>query len=265
MRSSSVVGVLAVVGIAALSACSVAVTAKSKPEFVDSSQPAKTSTADWNGEAITITNDGVNPLVGAGGIQITVDPSATKITAKAIFAARGETETDAQASIRDAVATFKISEGGAFTVSCNHGGAHGTSSVGESGCKLLQVTIPSGTDAKPMNLTVANGIGDISFTGAVTASKLNIQNKSTGDAEVKVKPVKGATISVVSEFDATVSLPADFAADSVTLTGPDAGEDLVTTDFPGLESGKGFGTAGTGAASLSITAGSISTLTVKKL
>lgn len=267
MRSSSVVGVFGVVAVAALSACSVAVTAKTKPEFVDSSQPAKTSTADWNGEPITITNDGVNPLTGTGGIQITVDPSATKITAKAIFAARAEDgkKEDADASIRDAIGTFKIAEGGgSFTVSCNHGGAHGTSSVAESGCKLLQVTIPAGTDAKPLNLTIGNGIGDVTFTGPVTASKLKVDNNGAGDVEVKVKPVKGATIDVVSEFDATVSLPADFAADSVTLAGPDAA-DIVTTDFPELKSGSGFGTAGTGAASLSVTAGSVGTLTIKKL
>lgn len=266
MRSSSIV-VAALVAVASLSACSVAVTAKTKQEFVDSSQPAKTSTADWAGEPITITNDGVNPLVGTGGIQVTVDPSATKITAKAIFAARAEDgkKDEADASIRDAVATFKLTESsGAFTISCNHGGAHGSSTVAESGCKLIQVTIPAGSDAKPMSLTIGNGIGDVTFTGPITASNLKVTNNGAGDVDVKVKPVKGATLSIASEFDATVALPSDFAADSITLTGPDA-SDIITTDFPGLKSGAAFGTSGTGAASLDVTAGSVGTLTIKKL
>ena len=261
MRISSV-SLFGVLAIGVLSACSVSTTAnsitfKTQQEFTDSSQPAKTSTADWNGEAIKIVNDGVNPLTGAGGIEITVDPSATKITASAVFAARADDDahkSDADQSIADAIQTFTISEDNGFTVECHHGQAHGTSGQASSGCKLLRVTIPQGSDTKPVQLTVGNGIGDLKFVGSgvLTASKLDVQNTGVGDMDVKVQPTKGATLSVTGSDDITVRLPGDFASDSVTIEGGMDETDIDTSAFSGMKSGSAFGTTGTGAASLNI-------------
>jgi hypothetical protein len=271
MRSmTGLVGIVVLVGVA--SGCTASLTVKSKPELTDSSQPAKTSTNDWKGEPITIQNDGVNPLTGTGGIEVTVDSSATKITVSAVFAARyddGAPTTDAQQSITDAAQTLKIAEspGNSFTISCNHGNAHGSSTVAESGCKLMKVTIPAGSTTQPLDLTVGNGIGDVTFSGPVTAKNVHVQNNGAGNVEVSVTPTVGATIDVKSEFDATVKVPSGFAADSVTLTGPDpaAGGAIDTQAFPNMKSGSGFGTAGTGAKSLSVAAGGVGKLTVTTL
>jgi len=255
MRSSSIA--LGVVGVLALSACSISttgnsITFKTQPEFVDSGQPSKTSTADWDGEEITINNDGVNPLTGSGGVEVIVDPAATKVSVSATFAARADTEAEAKLSIADAIGTMAIAEGGGkFAVRCAHGGAHGTSGVAASGCKLLRVTIPSGTDVKPMRLVVGSGNGGIRFTGAVTASSLTVDENGQGDVDVKVVPVKDAVVVVNGGNAVRVSLPSDFSTQKVTLTVNTEDEQeikarLITTDFPGLENLKSFPTSGAG-------------------
>lgn len=246
-----------VVGIVALSACSVSttgnsITFKTQKEFVDSSQPAKTSTAAWNGESITITNDGVNPPTGDGGIVVNVDPAATQITAQAVFSARADDDAhkeEANSSIRDAIGTFTITEGGEFKIECHHGQAHGTSGVATSGCKLLTVSIPAGTTAKPMKLTVGNGNGDIKFQGSVVASSVKVDNNGTGDVSVNVTPTAGATITVTGENAVAVAVPSTFSATQVILNvneddAKKAAARIITTDFPGMESGKSYPVAG---------------------
>lgn len=289
MRSSTV-ALLGVFGVLAISGCSISTTPdgngiiiKSKPEYVDNSQPAKTSVKDWNGEEITINNDGVNPLTGDGGIEITADPAATKITVRAQFAARADNEPDAQSSIRDAIGTLVIGEdSGKFAIACGHGQAHGTSDRAASGCKKLFVTIPAGSDAKPLKLTVGNGMGNIVFKSAVTVSALNVDNNGVGGTvDVKVIPVKGARIAVTGEDDVVVALPSNFAADLVKLaaqpdrlaTDAENAARIVTTDFPGMKAGEAYGTVGTGAAELAVetkgdTATPVSlaeTITIRKL
>jgi hypothetical protein len=124
---------------------------KTQTQFEDSSQTPKTSTKDWNGEGITISNDGINPLSGLGGVEVKISNTATKITAEAVFAARADDDqkADADASIRDAIQTMVINEtANGFDIRCGHGGAHGTSTVAGSGCKILRVTIPAGSATK---------------------------------------------------------------------------------------------------------------------
>jgi hypothetical protein len=271
---------IGVLGVVALSACSItadgnSVTLKTVPEFVDKSQPAKTSTADWNGEEISITNAGVNPLTGDGGIAITVDPNATKITASADFAGRADTESEAQLSIKDAIGTFTLTEGGKFAVNCGHGQDHGTSKTAASGCKLLKVTIPAGTAQKPIKLTVSSGQGGVRFSGAVTASSVAVSENGLGDIDIKVTPVAGAAIRAKGDNKVSVALPADFSAQTVTLTVNEsdaaaAAKRIITTDFQGMESGKSYPTAGAtanAAASLSLESGGLLddyTVTVRK-
>lgn len=234
---------------------------KTVPEYVDSKQPAKTSTKAWMGEEIEIKNNGVNPLTGTGGIQITVDPAATNISVSAIFAGRADTEAEAQQSIADAIATLQIvEEASKFIISCGNGATHGTSKAASSGCKLLKVTIPSGSATTPLTLKVGSGSGDVSFSAPVVVSDLVVDNNGLGTTDVKATPVKGARIIVTGEDAVSVALPSDFAADQVVLNvEPGAGDTdeqtaarIVTTDFPGMASGKAYGTAGTGAAELNV-------------
>ena len=251
MRTSF--GLFGIVGLVALSACSVSttdnsITFKTKPEFVDVSQPAQTAMTDWNGEDISIKNDGVNPLVGAGGIVVNFDSSATKISVKADFAARADVEADARESIKDAIGTLKITESNGFTINCGHGGKHGSSDVANSGCKRMVVTLPTGSAAKPVRLTIGNGMGDVKFQGtAPTVSYLKVDNNGLGDVDVSVVPVKDAELVVIGEDKVSVGLPPDFTAASVVLdagSGSDAATRIITTDFPEMKSGQAFGTAG---------------------
>lgn len=258
MRSSSVF-VLGIVGVASLAACSVSTTSnsitfKTQKEWMDSSQPAKATTADWNGEPITINNDGVNPLTGTGGVEIKVDASATKVTAKALFAARADDDahkSEADASIADAIQTFQVTEsGGAINIKCGHGNAHGTSGVATSGCKLLTVTIPAGTATMPHKLTVGDGNGGITFSGpAVYASKLTVTESGLGDVLVKVNPVKDARVVATGDNTVNVALPASFSSKMITLNVEEsdatkAKARIDTSAFSGLENGKSFPTSG---------------------
>lgn len=254
MRSSSVV-FFGVLGLVALSACSVSttdnsITFKTKPEYVDKSQPAKSS-SEWTGQAIVVNNDGVNPLVGDGGVEIIADPSATTVTAKAIFAGRADTEAEAQESIRDALGTFAITEsGGTITVTCKHGNDHGSSAGGQSGCKLLTVTVPAGTTDLPVKLTVGDGNGGIRFGSTpLVVSSLIVDENGSGDVSVKVNPVAGASVVVTGEDAVTVAVPSTFSAESVVLTveasdGEEAAARIITTAFPGMKSNQPYPISG---------------------
>ena len=261
MRSSLVVlvGIAGAVSLAAaLPACSLtcdgnSCTAKTVPEFVDSSQPQKTAAADWAGEEIVIENDGVNPLTGLGGIEILVDQTAARVAASAVFAARADVEADAKLSIADAIQTLQVTggSGNSFNVKCGHGNARGTSGVAASGCKLLRVTIPGGSDAQPVRLKVGSGNGDIKFAGSGTliASNLVVDSNGSGDVQVKVRPVKDASIVITSEFGATVALPSNFSSQSVVLTVDTTDPNEIasrinTSAFSGLVTNQPYPTTG---------------------
>lgn len=221
--------------------------AHSQTQFEDKTQPGKTSTKDWNGEAITIQNDGINPLSGLGGVEVKISSTATKITAEATFAATADDDkkTDADASIRDAVETLVINETATgFDIRCGHGRAHGTSNVAASGCKILRVTIPAGTATQPLNLTVGNGNGSVRV-GLANAgdvpfvNTLLVDNNGLGEVDVRARPVKGANLTITGEREVRVSLPTDFSAEKVTLTVDEADATKaaarkITTSFPDM-------------------------------
>jgi hypothetical protein len=246
MRSSSF-ALFGAVGVLLVSASGCRIEAHTQTQFEDSTQPAKTSTKAWNGEAITIQNDGINPLGGTGGVEVKFDPAATKITATAIFAAHADDDkkADADASIKDAIGTFTLDESNGFTIKCGHGGSHGTSNVAGSGCKILRVTLPTGSATQGLSLTVGNGNGPINFglanAGSVPFVKsLNLDNNSlVGEVNVRLHPVKDATIVITGEDVVNVALPSDFSSQKVTLTvnesdAAKAAARIITTDFPGL-------------------------------
>ncbi len=269
MRSSSV-GLLGVLAIASLAACSVSttsnsITLKTQKEFVDTNDITLTSTTDWDGSPIKVQNDSVDFVNGEGGVKIVIDANATKITAVGHFTARADDDahiSDAQQSIVDAKQTFTMN---GFSVSCGHGQTHGTSGSGSSGCKLVTVTIPAGTAAKPLDLTVGDGNGGVEFSGTALAKALTVQENGTGNLAINVDPQKGSSVSIKAGFDVVVGLPGTFAADSVSLAGGQQASDIDTSAFPGLETGKGFGTAGTGAASFSVETGGVGTIKLVKL
>ena len=265
MRSSS----LALFGSAlfvlvATSGCRIE--AHTQTQYEDSTQPAKSSVADWAGQPISIINDGINPLSGHGGVEVTTSATATKITVSAVFAAYADSDkkADADASIKDALATLVIEESAnAINVKCGHGSAHGTSNVAGSGCKIIRVTIPAGSATQPLDLTVGTGSGDISVGqgggGTPTVKNLLVDDNGLGDVLVTTSTVPGGTLSITGERAVKVSLPSDFSAAKVTITvdetDPTKAFARLHTDFTGLISGSPYPPAGataTAVASLTV-------------
>jgi hypothetical protein len=254
----------ALVVAAAASGCRIE--AHTQTQFEDSSQPAKTSVMDWTGQPIKITNDGVNPLSGNGGVEVTAAAGTTKITVSAIFAAHADDDkkTDADATIKDALATLVITESAnGFVIKCGHGNAHGTSNVAGSGCKLLRVTIPAGSAAQPLDLTVGGGNGDIRVGQSgdtPTVKNLLVDDNGSGDVAVRTNTVPDATVVVRGENAVTLALPSDFSAKTVALIvnedDPTRAFARLHTDFTGLISGMPYPLAGA-------TATAIASLTVK--
>ncbi len=245
MRLSSF-ALLGGVGFILVSVSGCRIEAKTQTTFEDKRQPAKVASRDWNGEPITINNDGINPLGGYGGVEVKVSNSATKISVEAVFAALADDdkESDAQASIRDAIPTLAINEtANGFDVRCGHGKAHGTSGVAGSGCKIIRVTIPPSTPQKPHNLTVSAGSGEINIgqfgDGAPFVSNVKAVNNGLGVVEVRVQPVKDASLFIVGDDAVTVRLPANFSVKSAVLTvdeddGNKAEARKRYSDFPSL-------------------------------
>lgn len=251
MRSSSFVsralfGAVGL-GVVLVAASGCRIEAHTQTQFEDNTQPAKTSTKDWNGEAITIQNDGINPLSGTGGVEVKISSTATKITAEATFAAYADDDkkSEADANILDAIKTLTINEtANGFDIKCGHGNGHGSSNVAGSGCKILRVTIPAGSATKPLNLTVGNGNGSVRV-GLANAgdvpfvNTLLVDNNGLGEVDVRANPVKGANLTITGEREVRVSLPAAFSAQKVTLTVDEsdptkAAARKITTDFPGM-------------------------------
>lgn len=246
MRLSSSLALVGGLGIVLVSLSGCRIEAKTQTAFEDKTQPAKVSTRDWNGEPITIRNDGVNPLGGYGGVEVKVSNAATKISVEAVFSALADDdkEEDAKSSIRDAIATLVINESAnGFEVRCGHGGSHGTSGVAGSGCKIIRVTVPASTAQKPHNFDIGNGNGVISVgefgDGQPFVSNIKAVNNAGGDMFVFVRPVKDANLFIVGKDAVAVKLPADFSVKSAVLTvneddGNAAEARKRYSDFPGL-------------------------------
>lgn len=250
MRSSSL-ALVSVLGLAAsfvaLQGCSLdctgnSCTAKTVPEWIDGTPQQRTADTDWNGtDEISISNDGVNPLTGTGGVTVNFDASATKITATATISGRADTLDEAKLSWADAVQTFQITSN---SVVCRHGKAHGTSTEGGSGCKSLTVTVPAGTAQKPLKLKIGSGMGGVRFTGnAPTVSGANVDSNGLGDVNVKFTPTKDARIVVTGEDEVVVGMPANFSAQKITLT-VDEDAKFIISDFQGMENLKSYPTSG---------------------
>lgn len=256
VRPSASLLLSSVVGAAVLAGCTVQATVKSKTRFVEDGVTL-TSSEPWAGEAVTVRAEGVGVAVN-GGVVVRADPAATSITATARMVAMAEPEDKASAdqSIIDAKQTFRIERGdGGFTIVCGHGGSHGTSSAGESGCELVTVTVPAGSEAQPISVKALSGNGEVKVDlSASTLARLDVNAK--GDVDAKFPASKGASVSIVAEQadDIVARVPADFAADSVTLTADPGSIDNGFSDLTLDESGHGTrGAAGTGAASISLT------------
>jgi hypothetical protein len=234
--------------------CRASLDVETKTRYVEENV-TREAEADWAGEDIVIKDDAVGISVN-GGLTIVADPGATKVTATSRMLAMAFSEDKALAdqSIAEAKDTFKIStSNGVTTVECHHGGSHGSSDSGSSGCELLEVHVPAGSATQPLNLNGQSGNGTlkVSASGAFLGT-LQVTSNG-GDVDVTADANQGSTITASSEKadDVTLHVPADFAADSITLNA-DA-QSIDTSAFADVKSGSGRGTAGEGAKAITLT------------
>jgi hypothetical protein len=242
-----------------------------KTRFVEPNV-VKEDTAAWTGQSIKIQIEGVGVAVN-GGVQVTADPNATKVsaTARILAMASEDDKANADQSILDAKGTFTITSSGTdIVVACGHGGSHGSSNAGESGCELVQVTLPTGSTSKPLKLEILGGNGEmmVQLRGA-TIANVGVNNNGSGDTSAEVPATPGANVSLVSSKsgDITVTLPTNWSADEVILQ---ADADKIQNAFADAKLGAGAGgrgTPGVGLASLKVTskefAGSTGTITLR--
>jgi hypothetical protein len=190
--------------------------------------------------------DGITVSVGSDNkVHLSATPFA--------FADGEAGHGDADPAIADVTSTITIDEsGGKITVRCGQAASsHGTAATGTTGCDAFTVQVPAGSATAPHTLTVTAGGGGVNVSGLTGSVNAHGEN---GDAEVSVTPATGSVIVVTGDNgNAKLHLPASFAADSITLSATNG--NIVTTDFPDVHSGSGHGSAGTGAKSITVTAG----------
>lgn len=269
--SSLVFGTVAVGIVASVMGCQVQASVKTKTRYVEN-KVEREDTADWDGSPIEIDIQGVGFAVN-GGVTVTADPNATKVkaTARMLATALPEEKENADLSIAEAKNTFTLSNSGSgITVFCGHGGSHGSSNGGESGCEFVDVVVPAGSADKKLVLVAKSGNGTLKLQlAAATLGNLGA-NSNGGDINADLPATQGASISLVSPKadDIEVKLPADFAADEVILQA-DA-DKIELGPFTDIKEGAGAGgrgQAGTGLASLKLTsddfAGSTGKITLR--
>ncbi len=225
-----------------------------KKRFVESNATAE-ETDDWDGSPIDIESEGVAISVN-GGVKVTADPAATKVKAVARLIAMSfdDEKANADQSITDVRSTFRVSRvDGAIAVDCRHGRTHGSSIATESGCELVEVTLPAGSAAKPLDLAVRSGSGDVTLQIAAATIK-NVTANNPGTIAAALPATQGARISLVAEHgnDVTARMPSSWAADEIVL---EADADKIASSFPDATlgpGGGGRGEPGTGLASLKL-------------
>ncbi|MGH7283956.1 MAG: hypothetical protein ACRELY_20715 [Polyangiaceae bacterium] len=253
---TSVAGILVSGLVIATAACSVSttgnsITFKTQTKFTYPDE-TRTDTAAWTGQAIKIENDGVNPNVN-GDLKVLSDGTDTVSATGGIVAYADDTDkANADLTAQEAISSFTLTnDGTTITIHCGHGGDHGSSSAGKSGCLNLTVHLPVGSATQALNVTVDSGIGPVDISGPIVGS-LNVNSTGVGDVNASLTPNVGSDNQIVGDSSVTVALPADFAADVVQLASQADPPAIDSSAFPDVVSGSGRGQAGTGAASIRV-------------
>ena len=243
-RVSSLVVAVVGLGIAAsVTGCQAEASIKTKTRYTTT--VAKEDSAAWKGQAILIDVAGVGIAVN-GGVSVTADPNATKVTATARLLAQAfsEEKSNADLSLEEVKNSFILtSDGDAIPLVCGHGGTHGSSKSGESGCEKVDIVVPPGSAQMPLDLKVLSGNGEVTLQLA-NATLKSLGTNAHGTTKADVPATQGATISMVAPEadDFTIGLPVNFAADEIILQ---ADEDKISLGpFADAKIGEGAGGRG---------------------
>jgi hypothetical protein len=263
--SSLVFGTVALATVA-IAGCKVEVTTKTR--FTETNV-VREATTDWGGGLINIRIEGVGAAVN-GGVRVTSDPNITKVkaTARMLAMAYSDEKPSADLSIAEAKNTFTVtSDGTGVNVTCDHGGSHGSSEAGMSGCELVEILVPAGDATEPLDLKVLSGNGTMTLQLANATIKTVGANSNGGAIDASLPATQGGSIALVAEKadNISVDLPDSFAADEVILQADADKVDLGP--FTDIQTPGGRGQQGSGLASLKLTskdfAGSTGKITLR--
>jgi hypothetical protein len=214
----------------------------------------KAAEAAWDGQRIEIDNAGVS---ATGGLGVSA-PGADRVVATARMLAVADTydKPSADQAIVAATTSFVVTTAsGVTTARCGHGAEVGSVTAAESGCDALDVSVPSGSAAKPLTVVARSGNGNVGVSlGSVVLAELDV-HASHGAVDVTTTATLGATLTVASETGdlVTLRLPRDFATDLLVLDAPV----VDTSAFPDVQPGKGRGEPGRGAKTITVRAGRV--------
>lgn len=263
--STVVLGAMVAGILAGATGCQVEATVKTKTRYTSKEGPSVRE-GDWQGGQIRINNKAPG-TVQNGGVHITYDPNATKVTARAVIIAFGlpEEPADYEATLREAIETFKISQNGTgLNIECLNGTDHNNAKGSESGCERIDIVIPGATP-QPLDLYVISGNGGLTMNlGDATIA--NIETHAfNGDTDASFLDSDGAKVLLIGErsSDVIARVPADLAADRVVLTAEadkvkvEGFPDLVAP-FTEVKTVRASGTPGVGMAELNLKSASLS-------
>jgi hypothetical protein len=232
-----------------LDACSITATDGGvliKPQTTYKGSPTMKTSGAWAGRPIVIDNTN-------GSVTVSGDPNATTVTvsAKPTALADGDKEADATQALADVLNTFTIDESnGQITVRCKQASKqYGSAGIPGTGCELT-ATVPQGTATQGLALTEHTGNSDVTGSNFYAQGNVQIQvttdngkasgtgitgsvkvHSDNGEAVGGVVPTPGSQIEVSTKNGgATLSLPAGFACDALTLSAP-SGTVTVASGF----------------------------------
>lgn len=185
-----------------------------------------------------------------GEIQVVGVPGKTNITLRARFVAGANSDADAQAAFKDVESQLEVQkQNGVWQVACNQAAErHGSATPSSTGCDLLVVEVPAGSDAKPLSFDINGDMGGAYVTG-VSVKKLHVRVPFGIIAQVT--PVSDADINLYGEdlisgmCNTVLSVPEDtgFQQAALTVQSPDiryVGEDPNDPAFENGVSIEGF-------------------------
>ena len=208
---------------------------------------------------------GINFTQNGGIVVQSGDVAKVSVSARVIGYGYAEDKADATVAIRNVAESVSVTKSGdTWVVSCGQD-EQGSATAG---CEYLEVTVPRGTSAAPLDVALEadNGTVNANFLNDVVGN-LTIDATGAGGVIVaQANPAVGATLSLSSDNgDVRLDLPSDSSVDQVRLQGRTkaeaaSGETFSDCDFSDSATFDGtafsFGTTGDGAASVTLTSAS---------
>jgi hypothetical protein len=226
-RTAGVVGALVA---AVAPACTT--TAKPQTKYVPPSPIVRTANARWTSQAVVVDNTN-------GDVTVAGDPAVSVVSVSFLPYALADTLSDGQAGVADVTSTVAFFDsGGAYVARCQTALAdHGSALQGTTGCDIV-VTVPEGSSAHGVPVTVTSLSGSVTITnivappgtvlsayaanGSVSASGIVggfSAHADNGTIDASVTPTAGAIVSITSDNGSvSLRLPNDFSATALAVT-----------------------------------------------